>query len=227
MLQHSELPNQSAFWDEWHEKINKRVPGWGGPFPLAEETLPLFKMQQASPILDLACGQCNDAIYFAQQHFEVYAMDFSSVALEKAKSAIDARDIKSIHLYERDIAAPLPFDDGTFRAVYSHLGLHYFDDRTTRSIFSEIYRVLQKDGLLAFNVKSVHDVRYGEGINLGPDIYNYKGHVRHFFTREYVTELLVGWEVIRIEEYKSLYGGSTEESSFIKAFTSKQMPGLA
>ncbi len=81
MLQHDDLPNQSAYWDEWHRKINKRMPNWGTPFPLAEEVLPLLEMRQASPILDLACGQCNDAIYFAQHFFEVHAIDFSSVAL--------------------------------------------------------------------------------------------------------------------------------------------------
>ncbi len=221
MLQHDDLPNQGAYWDDWHKKINKRVPDWGTHFPLAEEVLPLLEMRQASPMLDLACGQCNDAIYFAQQKFEVHAIDFSSVALDKAMTAIEAKGIKSIHLYQRDIAAPLPFENGKFRAVYSHLGLQYFCDSATRFIFSEIYRVLQRDGLLAFNVKSVQDVRYGEGINLGPDIYDYKGHMRHFFRKEYIMELLTDWEVMLIEEYKVLYGGSSEESSFIKVIASK------
>jgi len=224
MLQHDNLPNQSAYWDEWHRKINKRVPDWGTHFPLAEEVLPLFEMRQASPMLDLACGQCNDSIYFAQQKFEVYAIDFSSVALDKAMTTIKAEGIKSIHLYQRDIAAPLPFENGKFRAVYSHLGLQYFSDSATRFIFSEIYRVLQRDGLLAFNVKSVQDVRYGEGINLGPDIYNNNGHIRHFFRKEYIMELLTDWEVMLIEEYKVSYGGSSEESSFIKVIASKQTP---
>jgi ubiquinone/menaquinone biosynthesis C-methylase UbiE len=224
MLQHNNVPGQIEYWNEWHRKINKRMPDWGTHFPLAEEVLPLLKARQASPILDLGCGQCNDAIYFAQQKFEVHAIDFSSVALDKAKAAIETKGIKSIHLYYLDIAAPLPFENGKFRAVYSHLGLHYFDDRTTRFIFSEIYRVLQGDGLLAFNVKSVQDIRYGEGINLGPDIYDYKGHIRHFFRREYIMELLTGWEVMRIEEYKALYGGSSEESSLIKVVASKPTP---
>jgi len=120
----------------------------------------------------------------------------------------------------------LPFEDEKFCAVYSHLGLQYFSDSATRFIFSEIYRVLQKGGLLAFNVKSVQDIRYGEGIKLGPDIYDYKGHIRHFFRREYIMELLADWKVMRIEEYKVLYGGSSEESSFIKVVASKPTPDL-
>lgn len=219
MIQHNNELDQIAYWDEWHR--NKKVPDWVTHFPLAEEVLPLLKARQAYPILDLGCGQCKDAIYFAQQEFEVYAIDFSSVALNKAKAAIEAKSISSIHLYRRDIAAPLPFEDGKFRAVYSHLGLHYFSDSATRFIFSEIYRVLQRGGLLAFNVKSVQDVRYGEGIKLGSDIYNYKGHIRHFFRKEYLMELLVDWKVLCIEEYKALYGGLSEESSFIKVVASK------
>jgi SAM-dependent methyltransferase len=220
-MQDHVLSNQGSFWNDWHLKINERAPNWGGHFPLAEQFLPMLASRKLSPILDLACGQCNDAIYFAERQFEVYAMDFSSVALNKARSAIEDKGIISIYLYERDISPPLPFEDGKFGAVYSHLGLHYFDDETTRSIFSEIRRVLRDDGLIAFNAKSIHDFRYGEGVRIGPDIYDYKGHIRHFFSVEYVKDILVEWHILVLEEYEERYGGSIEPSSFIKVIASK------
>lgn len=213
----NDLPDQVAFWDEWHRKINERVPDWGIHFPFAEEVVSLFPSPELGPILDLGCGQCNDAIYFADFGFEVYGLDFSSVGLDKGRSTLDTRNVSSVYLRLYDISSPLPFPDRTFVAVYSHLSLHYFDENTTRAVFNEIWRVLKPEGVLAFKVKSVHDGRYGEGIELGPDIYNYKNHIRHFFSCEYTHELLSDWHVIFLEECEAFYGGGAEVSAFIKA----------
>ena len=217
----TDMPDQSKFWDEWHQKINDRVPNWGTHFPLAEQVLPFLQNPRLTPILDLGCGQCNDAIYFADNKFEVYALDFSSAAIARAKQAINKKGLSSIHVIKGDISEPLPFEDAKFGAVYSHLSLQYFDNETTGSVFFEIHRVLKSGGILAFNAKSTLDFRYGEGKKIGPDMFNYNGHIRHFFSRKYVKELMKSWKILVLDEYEEKYGGSTEPSNFIKVIARK------
>jgi len=204
------------FWDRWHEENSERFELGKSPFPLAKEFMPFLLKYRASTVLDLACGKGNDALYFARERREVYALDISSTALEILRDASDKLGLNNIHVCQTDLASGIPFGDRTFSAVYSHLGLHYFDNPTTRFIFSEIARVLQSGGLLTFNVKSTRDFRYGEGVRLDTDTYEADGHVRHFFDKKYAAELLVGWTVLLLEEYETQIAGSPGTSSFIK-----------
>jgi SAM-dependent methyltransferase len=213
---------QIDFWDNWHDKISRRFPAWGKNFPFAEEFLNIIPRGECGSILDLGCGQCNDSIYFAKNDFEVYSIDFSPVALNKARSLIEANALKNIHVMEHDFSQSIPFADNTFMAVYSHLSLHYFDDQTTKQVFDNIWKVLVPNGVLGFCVKSIRDFRYGEGKEIGADMFDHEGHIRHFFRTEYIEELLRDkWKILVIEEYQEKYGGSIEESSFIKTIAQK------
>jgi ubiquinone/menaquinone biosynthesis C-methylase UbiE len=99
--------------------------------------------------------------------------------------------------------------------VYARLSLHYFSDLTTKRIFSEIARVLKPNGYLCFLCKSTNDPLYGKGNEIEKDMYENKGHVRHFFSKEYATELMQqSFEIQTIEEGEETFYGS--QSAFIK-----------
>jgi SAM-dependent methyltransferase len=119
-----------------------------------------------------------------------------------------------------DIAEGLPYDDGSFTGIYSHLSLHYFDDDVTRRVFRDLWRVTKPGGVLGFSVRSTSDAYYGEGVLMEEDVYCRKGHVRHFFSREYAQEMLRDWDILLLEECGGEYANK-RPSAFIRAVATK------
>ncbi|HZC47628.1 MAG TPA: class I SAM-dependent methyltransferase [Nitrososphaeraceae archaeon] len=63
-----------------------------------------------------------------------------------------------------DVTSPLPFQDGNFYAVYSHMLFNMkFSLDELHFIFSEIRRVLKPKGLNFFSVRNYNDKSYGKG----------------------------------------------------------------
>lgn len=166
-----------------------------------------------STILELGCGEGNDSIYFAEQGHMILATDFSDVAIGQNSKRWTHPNLT---FKVQDIGQHFQFDDASFDVVYARLSLHYFTDETTKNIFREIARVLRPDGMLCFMCKSTDDHIYGQGEKIENDMYERDGHVRHFFSRKYVLELL---DEVKLRE-ESIQTGEEmiydRQSAFIK-----------
>ena len=208
------MKNQKKFWNEAHRKAILAAHSTHQTLfaeAVNKDLLP------GSVILELGCGEGNDSIYFANHGHKVVAIDFSDVLIEQNQKRYNNPKLRFI---QQDTSQPLTFPDGQFDAVYARLALHYFDDGTTRQVFAEIARVLKRGGKLCFMCKSTDDILYGKGKELGPDMYELDGHVRHFFSENYTKELLS--QSFSIDTLRSgkdvLYA---RESNFIQAIATK------
>ncbi|MBN1503359.1 class I SAM-dependent methyltransferase [Candidatus Woesearchaeota archaeon] len=152
-------------------------------------------------LLDLACGKGADSVFLHENGFTVTAIDYSSEAINQF-NYIQRKKGVFITSLVRDIQEKLPFETDSFDYVFSRIGLGYFDDKTTKKIFSEIKRVLKSEGLLMFQVKSVNDRVYGSGKELEKDVYELSGYIRHFFSEDYARKLLKDFNIIYLEEKK-------------------------
>lgn len=214
-------PDQEAFWNRWHRTSRE------DPDPLHREFRELFLSLLSglggagSAVLELGCGQGQDAIAFGAAGHRVDATDFAANAMSAARKALPAALAGRVSLHQVDTTNPLPFADGRYSAVYAYLSLHYFDDATTRSVFAEVCRVLRPGGLFAFTVKSVNDRLYGTGDRLGPDMYCLDGHVRHFFSPQYAHELLRGWKVLAMVERSGSFVGARGVDTFLAVVASR------
>ncbi|GIW63517.1 MAG: hypothetical protein KatS3mg091_319 [Patescibacteria group bacterium] len=147
----------------------------------------LIKAKNCRSLLDLGCGDGRDSIYFANKGLKVTAVDFSKSGIEKLKTRQN-RIKNRINCILKDIRN-INFPENSFVVIYAHLSLHYFDDKTTSKIFDNLYKVLKKGGLIFVKCKSTDDALFGKGKKVGENMYK-KGHVQHFFTKEYMTEKL-------------------------------------
>lgn len=169
-------------------------------------------------LLDLGCGMGVDSMYASRRGFRVTAVDFSPSGIEALQHAAKQRTLKNIVPLLHDIARPLPFSNATFDVVYAHLSVHYFDDRTTRAVITEVHRVLRPGGFFFVKCKSINDPLYGKGECLGPDIYR-SDHTRHFFSREYLRSLLEEFVILDLRSTSSTYHGKS--SAFVQAVANK------
>lgn len=153
-------------------------------------------------VIDLGCGQGQDSRFFAEQGYDVVGTDFSDQGIENAKKkSVDS----NIDFRVLDISEALPFPDSSFDAVYSHLAIHYFDKAKTKSIFTELARILKKGGTLALFVNSVHDPEYGTGTKIEEDYFSNGNMKKRYFSTESLLGFIDGFQTLVLNEEGETY----------------------
>ncbi|MBP6945818.1 MAG: class I SAM-dependent methyltransferase [Candidatus Pacebacteria bacterium] len=199
--------DDKKYWKGAWKKSSTHIPN-----PFAKRAYVLMEKKNVKRVLDLGCGDGRDSLYFARQGITVEAFDFSESGIESLK-----KKNPSIKAHIGDIRN-LPFKKNSFDAIYAHLSLHYFSDSETEKIFSKIHAMLKKDGLLFVKCKSTDDLLFGKGKKIAENTYR-SGHVRHFFTKDYMAKQLNTFKVLRLKKSSSSYASS--KSSFIEAIAQK------
>lgn len=178
------LPDQQSHWSDLYAHDHRLARS----SDFVRTVAPL--LPDRSNVLELGCGQGDDARYLAKFGHRVTACDFVEAVIDRNRERF--RDSAGLTFRVMRTDMPFPDADDTFDVVYAHLTLHYFRDEVTKAIFGEILRVLGPGGLLAFACKSDQDPLYGQGTMIEPDMYELHGHVRHFFTEAYARQCLAG-----------------------------------
>jgi SAM-dependent methyltransferase len=155
-------------------------------------------------ILDLGAGHGRDSIFFALNGFEeVDAIDYSAVAVEIInKIAKEKRLPISAKVFDIK-KKPLPYPDGYFDVVYSHMLLNMrFSEDELYFILSEIKRVLKPNGFNLFSVRNHNDKFYGKGQEIEKGIYEINEFQIRFFTENDIQSLVTseGFEILEIKE---------------------------
>jgi len=169
-------------------------------------------------LLDLGSGNGRDSLYFTRKGIRVTVVDWSKSGLDQLRKLAKQKKIANLEVIPQDISQ-LRFKPNSFDVIYTHLSLHYFDDKTTKKIFNKLYSVLKKDGLLFVKCKSTDDALYGLGHKLEENTYSFRDHVRHFFDKDYMTVLLAKFQIIKVRRSSSVY--HSYKSSFIEAIAKK------
>jgi SAM-dependent methyltransferase len=207
------MTDWAKMWDETY----RQQPNIYGEAPsrIATELANLLR-QRTSPVrvLDLGCGYGRDSLYFAQQGFEVVALDCSPAAIAMLQNRLAGLELAGrITPIVADALQGIPAPDGHFDAVYAYLFFCLaFTDADLTRLFAECARVLKPDGLLAGTVRSDRDPSYGKGELVEPDMFALPNAVRHFFRKEYLRRKLTqaGFELRQLDCYDETVG----ESSF-------------
>ncbi len=190
----------------WQDDWGKEKEKWPAS-DFGQKTWKYIRDKNYRTLLDLGCGNGRDSIFFNDHGLKVTAMDISKSGIESLKrknSQIRTilKDIKNINLPKN-----------SFDVIYAHLSLQYFNLKESKIIFDKLHHLLTPAGMIFVRCKSIDDPKYGEGINLGENIF-FKSHLRHFFTEELMKKLLKKFEIIKIEKTSHVRDGNV--SRFIE-----------
>lgn len=214
------IPPQREMWDAWHTRHRAAQAWTDADRPLARGFVSALPSHHAR-VLDLGCGQCTSALYAEPDNghrIEIVATDFSGRALELAAQRLQRKDVVFQCV---DIGQRLPYDAEVFDGIYAHLSLQYFGAQHTRDVFDEVARICAPGGVFGFAVKSVDDPRFAEGKKIERNVYCLKGHVRHFFTMDEVSDLLSGWKIVDLAQVQAYDPDARVPSSIISALALK------
>ena len=189
----------AEFWDQFFRQRLESGDDldwaglWTSPF--------LVPLRQAGvrTILELGCGTGNDAARLAGEGYAVTAIDLSGEAIERAR----ARFGSLAQFLVADMTRRLPFSDGSFDAVMSNVAAHMFPDQVTRAVFAQVGRLVRAGGLFVFHVNSLQDrplrARGLPAREVEPDyVAEESGQTVHFFSEDYLRELLAGWQQVHL-----------------------------
>ncbi len=184
------LTGQDYWEDKW---VNKFTEDGAEPGGFVVETEAFLRRRGLRTVLDLGSGKGRGSLWLSAKGYEVTALDISPSALAYIHS-LNPR-VKTICT---DIAA-FKGSGLCFDWVLADLSLHYWDDTTTRMIIAEIYKALVPGGCFSIACKSVADFEYGQGRKIAADTFEH-GHIRHFFSLDYMRELLREFEIEKTAE---------------------------
>src|SRR6185369_5508300 len=107
-----------------------------------------------STLLELGGGQGRDTFFFGRNGLHVTMLDYSQVAVETVAAKAQASGLaKLVSAMRHDVRKPLPFDDESFDAAFSHmLYCMPITNAEVERLSQEILRVLKPGGLNIFTV---------------------------------------------------------------------------
>jgi SAM-dependent methyltransferase len=192
--------DQQRHWEQTYADH----PGMYGDEPSAPARYAagVFRDAGATDVLELGAGHGRDALYLARAGFTVHATDFSAEGLDQLRARAAASDV-AVTTTVHDVRRPLPLPDASVDGVFAHMLLCMaLSTDEIRALVGEVRRVLRPGGAFVYTVRHQGDAHYGAGLARGDDIFEHGGFAVHFFDRELVDELAVGWERVRVHAFE-------------------------
>lgn len=191
--------------DHWERVYSANCSKFGQkPTDPAQTAVGIFRNEGKKKILELGAGQGRDTLFFAAEGFDVFALDYCKKGIEGIEQEASEKQLSNhVTTLQHDVRKPLPFEDQTFDACYSHM-LYCMPLTISELGFlaKEIKRVLKPGGLNIFTTRHTGDPQYKTGIHICEDMWEIEGgFIVHFLGREKIIQLSEGYDITDIREF--------------------------
>jgi SAM-dependent methyltransferase len=181
-------PNEAAFWNERYER-----PGFFfGIAPNRFLESQQDRLRAGWRALAVADGEGRNGVWLARQGLEVVSVDFSPVALEKAR-ALAAEAGVEIATVEADLTA-WSWPEAQFDLVVA-IFIQFAPPGLREQIFSGMQRALRPGGLLIVQGYRPEQVNHGTGGPPWPE---------HMYTDRLLRDAFADLEILHLEAHDSV-----------------------
>jgi len=125
--------------------------------PAPQYVLERFSPRAGQAVLDLGCGGGELLPYLAATGSTVFALDYSTDAVEVARSLIEKfpNALRDRVCMEKGDVKSLPYPDRFFDIIYCFDVLEHINDDEVREMLREVGRVLKRGGRFIFTTPNV------------------------------------------------------------------------
>lgn len=144
----------------WDERFSTPEYLYGKePNQFLQDSFNKHKSLFIEPILMLGDGEGRNGVFLASHNLEVYSLDFSKVALEKAKKLAEEKNTKLQLIFE-DVTKFefVPNYWGSIILIY----LHLLEEERTK-LYDKISKSLKPGGIFLLEVFSKEQINYQSG----------------------------------------------------------------
>ncbi len=176
----------------WESTYSQEPNLYGeGPSYAARRAAQRFREEGRRNILELGAGQGRDTVFFARNGFRILAIDYSRRGLQSLRDKLRRSSLTDrVSLVCLDVRRPLPLNDESFDACYSHMLFNMaLTTSQLESLLGEVRRVLVPGGLNVYSARNTQDAHYRRGIPHGEDLYENDGFVVHFISERKIRHL--------------------------------------
>ena len=201
------------YWNNYYKK--NIAPN--EPSTFAKEVIKSLSPNKS--LLEIGCGNGRDSIFFGKNNLNVVSIDQAEVIIEKLKNE-NHNNIKFVN--DNFINSNI-FNTYKFDYVYSRFTLHSISEEEQEELLNNVYNVLNKDGILFIEARSINDGIYGLGEKVSRNAFVYNNHYRRFLD---INELILslknkGFEILFSQESDNLAIYKNENPVVIRLYAKK------
>jgi len=178
-------------------------------------------IKEHSSIIELGCGNGRDAIYFANENFEVVAVDQVLDQIKFLKSRYI--QLKNI-VFECNDFTNLD-NTRAFDIIYSRFTMHSITEQQENQVIVWVFKNLNKNGKFCIEVRGQKNeiFRKGTPVEGQPNAFIYNEHYRRFLNFELFLNKLInnGFVIDFAAEEKGFAPFNGEDEVFIRIIASK------
>lgn len=204
------------YWANFYSEQNRDLkPSAFAKYIL--ETIP----PRSEKLIELGCGNGRDAVFFANEGFEVLAID--QVESEIKFLTYRYQQIGSLHLLCADFTDCLIKEK--FDVVYSRFTLHSITEEQQHKVLSWAYDILNNNGSICIEARGQKNELYkmGEPVEGEPDAFILHDHYRRFINFDALCAELkgLGFEFTFAKEDKGFAVYHDTDETFIRIVAKK------
>lgn len=168
-----------------------------------------LKERNSRTILDIGCGAGRNAVFLAEEGFDVVGLDISVTALKLAEKRAYDKNLEH-SMFVAGSFLRLPLQGAHFDAAFSSYGIENVSLPEIETALSEVGRVVGDGGLMLLTLHSTKHWRFGLGKQIGPhtfltsDTIEEKKYrfITHFFEKEDAKRIFreLNLEILSIKE---------------------------
>jgi len=179
-------------------------------------------IKEHKSIIELGCGNGRDAIYFANNNYDVIAIDQVSDEIKFLKN----RYVQLKNLFFECADFTTLNDSRKFDIIYSRFTLHSITEQNEERVVSWTFRNLNRNGKFCIEVRGQKNEIFGKGTPVAnqPNAYILNNHYRRFLNFEqFLNRLMnIGFTIDFAAEEKGFAPFNRDDETFIRVIATKK-----